>query len=328
LVTSIITMIKNIVLYNVAHLGDILFSQKLVKNIAESNPQYKFYYAINYNYFIFKDINAIETIGIEKYPELASMRNVPFCLLDDETLMIHLWIGAMTLFNAHKINEIECNGWKIIRYLREKLGSLNARFGTDLKLNEYDHVQALPSLPKADIDKFLIWKESNKSQLIFYYNFLPKSGQCMPVANHDDVIIDIAMKHSSRCVIVAKASTDLISRLRDRNITNVKFCDTDFDCVETTHCENLCQQSEIAGHCDVSIHMEIGACFYYCNDALMSTKNKIIQIGNRSYYYDQFKLNYDEMEFANKVTLIVCNNNSDIERQLIPTIDKLINECA
>ena len=264
-------MIKNIVLYNVAHLGDILFSQKLVKNIAESNPQYKFYYAIKYNYFIFKDINAIETIGIEKYPELASMREVSFCLLDDETLMIHLWIGAMTKV-YHEGYEIECNGWKIIRYLREKLGSLNARFGTDLKLIDYDHIQALPSLPKANIDKFLIWKESNKSQLIFYYNFLPKSGQCMPVANHDDTIINIAMKYSSLCVIVAKSSTDLISRLRDCNITNVKFCDTEFDCVETIRCENLCQLSEIAGHCDVSIHMEIGACFYYCNTALRANR--------------------------------------------------------
>jgi hypothetical protein len=321
-------MIKNIVLYNVAHLGDILFSQKLVKNIAESNPQYKFYYAINYNYFIFKDINAIETIGIDKYPELASMREVPFCLLDNETLMIHLWIGAMTLFNAHKISEIECNGWKIIKHLRENLGSLNDHFDTDLKLNDYDHTQSLPSLPKTDIDKFLIWKESNKSQLIFYYNFLPKSGQCMPVANHDDVIIDIALKYPICHVIVARSSTDLISRLRDRNITNVKLCDTEFDCLETIGCENVCQISEIAGHCDVSIHMEIGACFYYCNDKLMYTKHKIIQIGHSSQYYDQFKLNYDEMEFAKKVTLIVCNNNSDIERQLIPTIDKLINECA
>ncbi len=45
-----------IYLVNIAHNGDILFGQQIVKNICECNPNYNFIHIINYNEYLFNDI--------------------------------------------------------------------------------------------------------------------------------------------------------------------------------------------------------------------------------------------------------------------------------
>jgi hypothetical protein len=169
-------------------------------------------------------------------------------------------------------------------------------------------LESLPTFPDSDISKFEEWLKHNPAQTLFYFNYMPRSGQRVPFSDHDDILIPLCAKHAGVNFILPKTSDRLSEHIKSNGITNIINCSELFDCMETNTCENLCKLTKIFSLCDYSVHYDIGACFHYVNDKLHEAKNMVLHVGCNTFYFDKFASHYDPAIFNSKAKFLECAN--------------------
>jgi hypothetical protein len=159
--------------------------------------------------------------------------------------------------------------------------------------------------------EFIDWNNNrtDKRRLVFYYNYHPKSGQTIPIDNHNLFIIEIAKVFTNYIFLLPNFSQDIEQLIINHSITNIISCEKKFNCKEDITCKNLCMIQKILDHCDFSIHFDIGACFYYINNNTISSKNIPIHISTSEYYTNNLYKN--SINIKNKANVIISTNVVD-----------------
>jgi hypothetical protein len=305
----------NIILFNLFHIGDIYFNQKFVKYLCENNLEHKFYYFCSYNRFIFNEISNLKVLVEEdelytKYENIFIQRNMfnngsdnfnnlcdPYFVIDNNLLFINMWCLAFNkIVNTN--NNMDCD-------LRRLLIANKLRFNeieNDLKITlnfPVDNCELLvPTLPKVNIDEFLEWYKSNNKSLIFYYNYLPMSGQHTPVSNeneHNYILENLSRVFSDKIFIVPKMNAELKNICITNNINNIISCIDNFNCIETKSCENLVKIAKITTYCDKTFYFDVGANFLIFNSNIFddTVKSIYINISSSSIIYNKFRSTID-----------------------------------
>jgi hypothetical protein len=168
-------------------------------------------------------------------------------------------------------------------------------------------IEVLPKIPNTNIDLFLKWRKINKQPLLFYYNYLPKSSQHIPCMTEDEhmcVILHILTINPDYKILVPK-----YQGLHPRIIS----CETTFNCVETSTCENVYKLTKIQSLCDYSVHFDIGACMTYMNTDFFTRRNTILHFYIfGSGYTDILCEVLQKVGETTNLNAITCKNSSEM----------------
>jgi len=303
-----------IFLYNAYNNGDLFFNQPIVKNLCVMNPTHTFTMHCRYNSFIFSNIDNL-TVSHDMTPFLHHIHS-PFFIMNHDTIAINLWIGALAScpdITHTTIPRIECNLEEYVQSFQRLLHYIKQQIGISISLEDYYLNHYVPVIPPVDISAFLTWKSTQTKQLIFYYNYQPKSNQTIPVTDHDSLLFELCQLYPNSIFIIPSISTILEDRFRKHGISNYLDC-RQFGYIEDSTCRNLAWAQTTLEHCDYSIHYDIGSCFYYINIRSAKSNNKCIHIGTTDYFYKKFVTYYPFL--MDKVQYLEARHVSDVYLKL------------
>lgn len=305
------TMITDVVLLNPYHIGDVLFNQKIVYYFCKSNPSYKIRVCIHRGHFLLSDIP-----GIEYDTNTTLMRGFTRgkrSLFRRGTLFLNMWIFAIN----RTTSEIECNYQRVYEGFRTMLTEINARYCTQFQMPDVSTINPIYTLPYTNIDPFLTWKEHHTDkQLVLYMNYMPQSGQPIPITSHDDVIKRLSSAHRDTIFLIANLSDTLKHYVSDNSITNLVDCVSEFDCTETESCENICKINHIMRACDYAVVFDIGACFTYADDKLFDYPHTVLHVATASFFYNCISESFNKDIFNTKVRLTLATDQESVIRTL------------
>ena len=302
-------------LYNLYHIGDLFFNQSTVKNICQSNAKHQITMYCLYNFEIFRDIPNLKVEHVQSHPQWEILQqNHPFTRLDHETLAINLHICAVSLVSGYQLDQLELKLYNFQCALQNMFCHINDLFKTDLVLTSLSKNELIPILPEVSINAFLSWyADKNDKQLVFYYNYLPKSGQTISFTNHNSIIIHLATTFPDTYILLPTIDSQLQYMIDTKCLTKIINCKEQFECYETESCKNIIQLTKISEYCNYSIHFDTGACFYYINTNTYHSKNTILHVAINTYYYNKLISNYtddDTIIINNKIKFIEANDNN------------------
>jgi hypothetical protein len=309
----------NIHLYNLFHIGDLFFNQSIVKNICKSNPKHKFTMYCLYNFGIFSDIPNLEVKHATSHPQFELLqKNHPFMRIGEDTLIINLWIAAlfMNASSGYQQDQIECQLYNYQCALYNVFRSINYFLKTDLLLTHLSKNELLPVLPSVPMESFSEWYNTmNNKQLVFYYNYLPKSGQPIPFTNHDEILMKLATMFSDTLFLVPLIGPELKYMIVTNCLTNIVCCKETFGYAQTESGTHLIQLAKVAEQCNYSIHFDIGACMYYLNSNIYNSKHTVLHIGVNTGYYDKIVSNFtkEDEDFVSKKIIYLYANDNNID---------------
>ena len=263
-----------------SNIGDSFETQKVMQNIIHCNQDKKIFLYIPNNFFIHSDISnnlLYSTNNEELISLIGQMYKHPYLMYlpipaSNNTNLILIEMNMSKLLN-YGIRTLEMNPESYQTGIIEYFDKLRKLEVVDFKYTKLENKSLLPEIPATNIDVFLEWRKLIKNPLIFYYNYLPKSGQtipCMSDYEHEQVIIHIA-KINPRYIILVPKYTEGI-----KDIPNIISCEESFNCKETITCENIYKQLKIQDYCNYSITFNIGACDTYMNTNAFLKKNTIL----------------------------------------------------
>jgi hypothetical protein len=282
-------------LYNLYHIGDLLFSQSIVRNLCKKNPEHSFTLFCHNNSSLFSEIEGL-TISHELELFIDRDPSLLYFMVNSETIAINLWINSFACHNyitKFHLGELECNMKSIVMTIHNLLEYLRQQENIYLQLDNYDPSTFVPILPQINNSLFEDWHKQyvSSGKLVFYFNYYPKSGQFIPVIDHDTLLFELASAHPHHTFLVPNISVDLDARLCEHSIVNIINCAKQFDCLENPSCDNLCKLEYIAEQCDYSVHFDIGACFYYFNARSPHSKHRILHFGGNNYLFNNISSN-------------------------------------
>lgn len=342
----------HILLFNLWHIGDTFFAQPSVKCLCLSNPEKTFYIIHRYNYHLYQDIPNLRILNQQdaytgaihgwNEPHALMNKHETIKLLEDisghgfdaptyvklsaDIVAINTWIGSWFYQYGR---DLECNPVKIYAAMEDIIAGVNRDYGLGLKYNFIPVLERLPSLMDGptDIQQFLVWKSAHTRPCVFYYNFFPRSGQAVPVHDAKDHLAVIhALAHTLKDYYI------LVPKIEgDGHPENIINCMTMFNIKERPSCENVTQLAMIADKCEVSIHYNIGACFYYVNQNVCDDKSDSMKL----HICGDLQSQYYVQTFVDVVTSIVgkeprihavkgCTSRMDVIQKLCDRIDKRI----
>ena len=293
-----------VVFSNNCSVGDIYFSQPFIKNIVTNNPEHDYYiYHQTTSYYFteflnIKDVNKIPEFK-EKLYELFDFKIDVHNLINihnmssytyrydavNNILLICTWLGCirdkypiMIECNMISYNETYC---KFINDINRDL-SINLNYDNTISLDVY------PSIPTLNIDKYRNFKNSHINKtIIFYYNFLPSSGQKFPLKNNEEhnKIISV-LAHNNIVVLTSRLSYS-------GNSNNIYFADDFLENIEYYDGKNLYYYAQMANESDYSIYFDFGRGFMCMNKTFIEENNKNIRIhlSNNEFYYKELNCN-------------------------------------
>jgi len=281
--------------YSDAHLGDILLSNPFIKKICESNPNETFYqWSLYGNELVCGPVNLyyLENNNCT-YKDNFKSGLAPEDFTDD-TFLKQLFIKnhntSIFHFNYREKDYIALNTWciplgcetdinlvELVTCYNRKIIEINDRFNTNLKINTYESWELMPYFKNVSIDSFVDWKNktNNYKELIFIYNYVPRLVKINIDINNFIKHICNLYKNS---IIIVPLYNDLLN-----NITNIKFCDRDFDCNSDIYGNNLLKIKNINNYCNTIIALPTGGSWMLFNSDLKDNKKKIYMLGNQTY---------------------------------------------
>jgi len=310
----------NIIFYNCAHIGDLLFSKSFIKQFCDNNNNFNISYVMDYNSFLFSDINNLNIIipnnDIDNkynndfngyYDPIKSINitnnlyiqyinffknnfdNINYTI-HNNNIYIKLWICDCT--SNYNSLDLECNIININNYYNNIINNINFNYGFNIKL--ITNLNLLPDIPYTNIDKFLLFRKSTK-KIIFYYNYNPNSNQNINT-NHENNLMYLSQKYNNYIICCAVKPI--------YNSYNIISMD-DFGYIKSPSCENIAKTLYCAMNSDIVFTFDIGACFYLCNPKFNQIFKGIwYHISNNDYYYKKI----NDVLNNNKFLLL----NSDI----------------
>jgi hypothetical protein len=203
--------------------------------------------------------------------------------------------------------------------------TLSSSHGLNLNLGLIDDINILPTVPYTETKIFDEWYkeyifstskglndivltsegENNsslvsvgmKNFIVFIYNYIPRSCECMPIENLNNFIKNIALLFTNIIFIVPHYYPIF------EKIPNIKACNKDFDCKDTPDCENLLMIEKINKVCNIIISAVTGGSWIYFNSSLDSQQNKKYIINYNQYstiYKDKLNKWYKHAKKYNK----------------------------
>jgi hypothetical protein len=174
----------------------------------------------------------------------------------------------------------------------------------------------LPIVPELNIEQFHKLKQLSNKKIIFYYNFMPESGQGCPIKNqleHNEIII---MLSSTHIVIVPHMDNDLCNYIKESKITTIIFADELLNTLVDTTCKNLYYYAQIANESDIAIYHDSGRSFMYLNKIFIDNMNNNLKlhITPGDNYFNA--LNNNVLVPKNYVKCIRALNKNEIIQQL------------
>jgi hypothetical protein len=330
-----------IIFCNFNHIGDTHFAQPFVKNIINNNPNNQYYIFNNYNTYCYldqinnlKDIESHSNLKVivfrmlnldihnnsrDKYnfsektnictpPEFKSNFLTKY---DNEfkILLINTWIGP--LIGLYPI--IECNLISYHKCYNMLINDINNLYDLNIKYNNnFEIINLLPFINKMYIEHFSNIKNSTNKKIVFYYNYLAKSGQSLPINTeneHNLVIKHLSLKY---IVIIPYKSIELQDYIKENNVSSIIFGDDLININEFYSCKNLYSYAQMAYDSDISIYFDNGRSFLYINSNFIIEKNNNLRLhfANDRRYYDL--LNDEKLVEKDFVKYVEVNNYSDI----------------
>lgn len=305
-------------LYNLYHNGDLLFNQPIIRNLCSNNPDHSFTMFCQYNSYMFKEIPNITVSH-----DLNLFVNRPtfelYFMVDNDTIAINMWIGSLATHSSitqMNIDQVDCNIPNYVVAFKRVIENIQETHPILLTMDDYKEECYEPIIPTADIPLFWEWNQTRSplSKLIFYYNFLPKSGQYVPVLDHDELVLELSKAFPQYIFLIPTISNELEIEIQGQGITNIMDCSKSFDCHENITCDNLAKLEMIVEECDYSIHFDIGACFYYINKKSSQSKNTILHVSKGSRYYDSIYSSFSYLQ--HKMRHVQANHAADVYLKL------------
>jgi hypothetical protein len=302
-----------IYLFNCYHNGDLYFNQSIIRNICKNNQQYEFTMFCKYNSFIFSEIPNLHIDIGDSINYFIEKSNECFFLTDNNILAINLWIFPLSKYHpSSSHSEIECNIKNYVDTFQKLLIDIQHKYNITLCIDNFTIETYIPVLPYVNLDDFEVWNNNRDptKQLVLYYNYRPFSGQKVSINNHDMCILGLAKMCTNTIFLIADLSDNLANEIKINNINNIIDCKTQFNCIPTKTCENICKIQKIAEKCKYSIHFDIGACFYYLNNAILSnTTNITLHLGHSDFIYNNITKDFPTVQ--SKVRYIHSENDID-----------------
>ena len=324
-----------VIFSNNCSVGDIYFSQPFIKNIVTNNPEHDYYiYHQTCSYYFtdvlkIKDVNKIPELKELLYQvfnfkinlhELVNIDNMSsYIYRYDKTnniLLICTWLGCI---RKKYPDMLECNMIKYNDTYKFLVYDLNKELDINLKFDHKLSLDIYPEVPTLNINKFREFKNKNfNKNIIFYYNFLPSSGQSYPVKNyneHNEIIKNLS--ENNIVVIPHKQSYK-------GNTDNVYFADDFLENVEYYDAKNFYYHAQMAYESDYSIYYDLGRGFMSMNKKFIEENNCNIRlhITNNEYFYHSLNTNIlipndymklvnvvDYIDIINKLNEIIKNKN-------------------
>ena len=249
--------------------------------------------------------------------------NFFFNIINTEHIVFNLWIAALgtqSHITGFDLSSLECNLPNYFTAFKKMINYINATHKFNINFDDYSEDTYLPRLPDTDISDFLRWKENrgNNNKLIFYYNYLPQSGQGIFTQDHSTFIINLATNMPECTFIVPKFCPEIKNYTLTHN--NVIICQEHFNYKEDITCENLVKNQKILEECDYSIHFDIGACFYYVCESSKGANNIVLYLTKTNYYYNNLQSNSKDIN--QKTIMLLSNNVADAYLKLDSIINK------
>lgn len=324
-----------VIFSNNCSVGDIYFSQPFIKNIVTNNPEHDYYiYHQTCSYYFtdvlkIKDVNKIPELKELLYQvfnfkinlhELVNIDNMSsYIYRYDKTnniLLICTWLGCI---RKKYPDMLECNMIKYNDTYKFLVYDLNKELDINLKFDHKLSLDIYPEVPTLNINKFREFKNKNfNKNIIFYYNFLPSSGQSYPVKNyneHNEIIKNLS--ENNIVVVPHKQSYK-------GNTDNVYFADDFLENVEYYDAKNFYYHAQMAYESDYSIYYDLGRGFMSMNKKFIEENNCNIRlhITNNEYFYHSLNTNIlipndymklvnvvDYIDIINKLNEIIKNKN-------------------
>ena len=317
-------MIKKILLYNCFHLGDLFFSQPLVRQLCMFNPHIEFELAIKYCSYLFCEIPNLKVRIIDQHDRLEQQHNAStYFVVDTGTIAINLWIFA-----------IAQNSWDLCHFIEVSLPNMQKQFLSVIeKVNReydgriyfplFDLPSLLPTLPsQTDISIFQDWlTRSQYKQTILYFNYRPMSGQKVPVDDHDSFILSLSSMFPESAIIIPKVSHTLQSMI-NQNYENIIDAEHILDCkqIEPT-CEHLCKLGKITLFCSYAIIFDIGACYFHVNNQFLQSEVNIIHVSPTRKFFDKVKSHWNNLP-TERMRLLEAHDQHQVLEKLKTMIQK------
>lgn len=291
------------------HIGDFLLFKSFIKKFCNVNYDKNIkLLVVNNDYkvsnkFLFNDIPNLEIINDNNYNF-----NIWYPLnIINNIIYVNIWIPNINALWDLNIAELYCDLFKFTNYYNNLINYINNNYNTSYNLIP-DNYKELPTIPYTNINDFLEFKKNKK--IIFYYNVYPKSGQPIPINNHNIIIEKLADYYQDYFIVCSnKTNVNKINVLNTEDVFNSKHTDD---------CENVAKNIYHALNSDYIILYDVGVCLYILNDNVKNFKGKIIHINNDNRFYKgvQTALNID-----NYINLFV----KDEEELLNDKIQKIMD---
>jgi hypothetical protein len=294
-----------LIFHNHAHNGDQYFSQSVVKAIRKYNPNFEIDVVLSCYGFLYSDIKDINIITKH---ESEIVYTESYIIIDENTLIINTWLGGIRT-NV----DITCCSCRIYNVLKEMYAE---KF--NINMPDILDIELLPRTPKTDISTFINWKNTHNSNIVFYNDVTPKSGQPISSTEHNMIIDKLCSLFPDIYFITSEKLCD-----SKNNISTIH----DFKYIQTPDCENLCKNTNIYPHCNLIICFDVGACFNYIEEDVLKSKANILHIACNNYYFNKLSHNVINTElyslFLEKCVFSAALTTQDTIEVIINKIKKI-----
>jgi hypothetical protein len=283
--------------YSTNHLGDILLSNPFIKKICESNPLEQFYqWSLYGNELVSgpENLHYLKVLSNDNYNVTHFTSGLAPEDFTENDYLKQLFIKnhhtSIFYFKYEERDYIGLNTWCIplgcnedVNHLQlvngydAKIKEINQKYAMNLKIDNYNTWDLMPSLKDAPITKFIQWKNniSKDTPLIFIYNYVPR-------LIHLHFNINVFIKHICNLyhnsIIIVPMYHELL-----KDIPNIKFCDKDFDCQHVISGTNVLMLNKINYNCDAIISLPTGAAWSWFNTNFKDKRPKIYMIQDSNY---------------------------------------------
>jgi hypothetical protein len=325
-----------IIFYNLLHVGDTHFAQPFVKNIIKNNPNNEFYIFHDYNTFSYlneissiKDINLYENIKSKIINILnINLKRTIFNPLEiksiheflpegcyytkiydpfSKILIINTWVGTFA-----KMEEIvECNLITYNNYYTNTINEINNIYNLNIVYDNSINLDLFPCISNLEIDSFNNIKNNTNKKIVFYYNYLARSGQSFPIKNEDEHNYIIKYLSTLYIIVVPYKSSTLYEYINQTNCTSILFAEDLINIDEFYTCKNLYYYAQMANDSDIAIYFDNGRSFLYANkNFILNNNNLKIHFSNTEKFYKN--INDERLVPKNYINYFHINIFTDI----------------
>ena len=269
----------NIILYNLAHNGDVLLTLEIVRNIIKSNPQHNYEIRLSCSFCLYKQLvsenvkitmceslwNIDSNIQITEW-EFNNMNGMLWFYTNDK-LYINLW-KVLTDHNPCSININR------IQFIKDMFQNIKTQMNIELNFDVKNYLELIPILPEIHMNSISELIKSRNKPIIFLYNLFGGSGQFAEGSfDLNKFIIHLLAKYANHLILVPRTCD-----IEHENLINLE---RDLKVIPNIDGSTLVLYAAIANESNIVFLSPTGASMFCLNQKNISNKNvKYYSISN------------------------------------------------